>query len=173
MTVPEQELFTFGRIIGLHGLRGDLRVRPTTSGSDVLCQATEVLLRDASGRVTPYQPVRSAVHKGLVLLRLKGYEAIDQASALVGYDVMMRLADLPELPDNENYWHQLQGLVVIDRQRGELGTLEDMFATPAHDIYVVRGPYGEVLIPAVPAMVVAVDLDKKRIEVDLPEGLVP
>jgi 16S rRNA processing protein RimM len=173
MTVPAQELFTFGRIIGLHGLRGDLRVRPLTSGSDVLCMATEVLLRDATGRVTAYQPVRSAVHKGLVLLRLKGYEAVEQASALVGSDIMMRLVDLPDLPANENYWHQLQGLAVFDRQRGELGTLEDMFTTPAHDIYVVRGPYGEVLIPAVPTMVLAVDLDNKRIEVDLPEGLVP
>jgi 16S rRNA processing protein RimM len=173
MTVPVDELFTYGRIVGLHGLRGDLRVRPQTSGSDALCTVDEVFLRDASGHLTCCVPVRAVLHKGLVLLRLQDHETINLAEKLVGAEVLMRLADLPELDENENYWHQIQGLTVVDRQRGELGTLQDMFATPAHDIYVVQGPFGEVLIPAVPALIIAVDLAGRRIEVDLPEGLVP
>jgi 16S rRNA processing protein RimM len=55
---------------------------------------------------------------------------------------------------------------------GELGTLDDLFTTAAHDIYVVNGRFGEVLIPAVDEFVVEVDLPGRRMSVDLPEGLV-
>jgi len=172
MTDPAEELFPFGRIVGQHGLRGDLRVRPLTDGSDVLCVASEVYLRDASGRVQRHELARAALHKGQVLLRLKGFEGINQAAVFVGSEVLMRLDALPELDENEYYWHQIQGLEVVDRKHGLLGTLDEMFTTAAHDIYVVHGPFGEVLIPVVASMVLAVDPDAGRIEVDLPEGLV-
>ena len=51
--------------------------------------------------------------------------------------------------------------------------VEEVFTTAAHDIYVVRGRYGEVLIPAVAEFVVEIDRDGRRMTVDLPEGLVP
>jgi len=173
MTAPTEELFVFGRIVGAHGLRGDLRVRPATDGSDALCAASVVYLRDPGGRIQPQTPVRTALHKGLVLVRLRDLESIDLVAGFIGCEVLMRLDELPDLPDDEHYWHQLQGLAVFDRQHGALGTLQDLLTTAAHDIYVVQGPYGEVLIPVVPAMVLSVDLDGRRIEVDLPDGLVP
>jgi len=172
MTDPAEELFAFGRVVGQHGLRGDLRVRPLTDGSDALCVASAVFLRDASGTIQRLEPVRTVMHKGQVLLRLKGFEEINRAAVFVGCEVLMRFDELPELDENEHYWHQLQGLEVVDRKHGHLGTLDEMFTTAAHDIYVVHGPFGEVLIPAVAAMILAVDPVAGRIEVDLPEGLV-
>ena len=68
---------------------------------------------------------------------------------------------------------QLQGLQVTDRTRGELGVLEELLETGAHDIYVVRGRFGEVMIPAVSQFIVEVDAESGRMTVDLPEGLVP
>lgn len=172
MTDPAEELFAYGRIVGQHGLRGDLRVRPLTDGSDALCAASAVYLRDAAGRIQRQVPARTVLHKGQLLLRLKGFEEIDRAAAFVGSEVLMRLDELPALEENEHYWHQLQGLEVVDRRLGLLGTLDEMFTTAAHDIYVVHGPFGEVLIPAVASMVLAVDSAAGRVEVDLPEGLV-
>jgi 16S rRNA processing protein RimM len=62
---------------------------------------------------------------------------------------------------------------VADSSRGELGIIEDIFTTPAHDILVVEGPFGEVLIPAVNDFITEINYPEKRILVDLPEGLVP
>ncbi|MDY0268271.1 ribosome maturation factor RimM [Trichloromonas sp.] len=167
------EWFVVGSVVGVHGLRGDLKVRPLTADSDALFSATRLLLVDRTGKELPVVPARVAPHKGIFLVRLRGLDGIDVVEGLVGREVRMRYDDLPELAGDEYYWHQLQGLRVVDRLRGELGRLDDLLATGAHDIYVVNGPFGEVLIPAVGPFVLAVDLDAGLMTVELPEGLVP
>lgn len=84
----------------------------------------------------------------------------------------MALDELPQADEGEHYWFELAGLTVVDEQLGELGTLEDIFTTPAHDIFVVQGRYGEVLIPVVDQFIVALDKEKGLLRVDLPAGLV-
>lgn len=173
MPASGTQLFKAGIVTGTHGLRGDLKVRPESSGATGLVDASRVVLRSEDGGETAGEPLRITLHKGHYLLRLRGYESIDRAEPLVGCTVWMPLDELEELPEGENYWHQLEGLEVIDAERGPLGRLEAFFTTAAHDVYVVNGPYGEVLIPAVEAFVLAVDLEQGRMEVALPEGLVP
>ncbi|MDX9708287.1 MAG: ribosome maturation factor RimM [Trichloromonas sp.] len=172
MTVKSSEWFAVGAIVGVHGLRGDLKVRPLTADSDALTYASRLLLVDRKGHELPVVPLRVAPHKGNLLLRLRGMEHIDAVEGLVGREVRMRYEDLPELADDEYYWHQLQGLRVVDRRRGELGRLDDLLATGGHDLYVVNGRFGEVLIPAVGRFVLDVDPDAGVMTVDLPEGLV-
>ncbi len=169
----EDKLFLWGTVVGTHGLRGDLKVRSQSGDPASLLDAQEVFLRRPGGEAKVHRPARITVHKGMVLLRLEGAEDINAVQDLIGCEVLMPFSDLAELPEDEFYWHQLEGLLVVDRQNGELGVLEDMFTTAAHDIYVVRGRFGEVLIPAVKEMVLTVDLEERRMEVDLPEGLIP
>jgi len=172
MTEISSEWFAVGAVVGVHGLRGDLKVRPLTADSDALTYASRLLLVDRKGNELSVVPLRVAPHKGNQLLRLRGMEHIDAVEGLVGREVRMRYEDLPKLADDEYYWHQLQGLQVVDRQRGTLGRLDDLLATGAHDVYVVNGRFGEVLIPAVGRFVLAIDLDAGIMSVDLPEGLV-
>jgi 16S rRNA processing protein RimM len=173
MTFSENELFDFGTVVGLHGLRGELKVMPHTVGSIFLNHAQSIFLRDQSGSLATYVPERISVHKGSTLLRLDGVGSVDRAEGLVGMSVLMPLADLPKLSDGKYYWHEVQGFAVIDRRCGEIGLLQRMFATAEHDIYEVNGRFGEVLIPVVDKFIVDVDLDGKQIQVDLPEGLIP
>jgi 16S rRNA processing protein RimM len=173
METTEKDLFCLGVIIGTHGLRGDLKVKSLSEGADSLLAARRVFLRRAGQELQEYQPARVVAHKGGYLLRLRGHERIEEAEVLAGAEVLMPFADLPDLDETEHYWFELQGLRVIDRTRGELGQLEDLFSTPAHDIYVVRGPLGEVLIPAVEAFIGRIDLEAGTMDVDLPEGLIP
>ena len=173
MTLSEHVFFDFGKVVGLHGVQGELKVMPFTPGSDALVSAQVVFLGDRTGVVTSYAPQRTVVHKGNVLLRLVGVESVEQAETLVGSIVRMRLNELPVLPDGEYYLHEIQGCAVVDRRCGDIGVLEDMFTTAAHNIYEVHGSFGEVLIPAVSAFILEVDLEGKRIQVDLPEGLIP
>lgn len=166
------ELFRFGVVTGTHGLRGDLKVRPSSDESVVLEDAGSVFLRRSDGTVSEHSPERISPHKGWLLLRLRGFETIEAAQGFVGCEVLMRFGDLAELPESEFYWFELEGMSVADRTLGELGTLEELFTTAAHDIYVVRGRFGEVLIPVVEEFVVEIDRDARRMLVDLPEGLV-
>lgn len=172
-TAEAEGYFQFGTVVGTHGLRGDLKVRPLTDGSLSLLEAGTLRVRRRDGVELEAHPVVARPHKNQILLRLEGFESIEAAQELVGAEIRMPLADLPEAEAEESYWFELEGLQVHDRVRGEIGTLEEIFTTAAHDIFVVRGPRGETLIPAVDQFIVEVDADAGILWVDLPEGLVP
>lgn len=166
-------LLQVGEIVGTHGLRGDLKVKSTSETTSVLLKVDEVVLEPPTGAAFVAGLSRQVAHKKLVLLRLRGFETIELADPLVGSRVLLPESALPELDEDEYYWSKLSGSRVIDRQYGDLGLLVKMFTTGAHDTYVVRGGYGEVLIPAVKKFILSIDLEQKLIQVDLPEGLVP
>jgi 16S rRNA processing protein RimM len=173
MKTEEEELIPVGTVAGTHGLRGDLKIRLLSGDPSPLLEAGQIFLRNARGEISSHAPERRSVHKKHILLRFSGLTGIEAAAELVGCDVLIRLADLPELAEEEYYWFELEGLTVADRSRGELGTLDDFFPTAAHDIYVVNGPFGEILIPAIEGFIVEIDLAGRQMVVDLPEGLVP
>ncbi|PLX81636.1 MAG: 16S rRNA processing protein RimM [Desulfuromonas sp.] len=172
MRPEDGERFAVGVVSGTHGLRGDLKVRPLTDGSGSLLQARQVFFDLPGEGLICHAPVRAVFHKKMILLRLKGMEDINAVQPLVGFEVLMDFQDLEELPEGEHYWRELRGVKVHDRTFGDLGILEDLLTTAAHDIYVVRGRFGEVLIPAVEKFVIEVDQEGRRMLVDLPEGLV-
>ncbi len=167
-----ETLLEIGNIVGTHGLRGDLKVRLKSGNSDFLLTTKQISLRLATEEVLLLDVIRQVLHKGQVLLRLRGYESINLAEQLVGGHVLMAESSLPSLSDDEYYWGQLEGLQVVDRERGDIGRLQNLITTAAHDTYVVKGRFGEILIPAVHQFVSDVDLDAGVMHVDLPEGLI-
>lgn len=173
MDVKPSDFLEVGVVIGVHGLRGDLKIRPLPTGDLALPGARKVYLKDSNGLLAPREAVRSSWHKQNILLRLAGFENLSSAEALVGSSLWMAKADLPKLDDEHYYWSDLEGLEVVDPQLGALGRVVGMFATAAHDVLEVEGPSGEVLIPAVEPFLVRVDRDKGQLHVNLPEGLVP
>lgn len=169
----QDPLLHIADVVGTHGLRGDLKVRPHSGDLSVLLAVARVTLERPDGAIMVASVTRQIPHKGAALLRFKGVDRIEQAEPMVGSKVMVPESALPELDADEFYWQKLSGLQVIDRHHGDLGRLVSMFTTAAHDTYVVEGGYGEVLIPAVKEFIVGVDLERGIIEVDLPVGLVP
>ncbi len=173
MSTRSESLLEIGKIVGTHGLRGDLKVRPVSGDPELLLTISQVYLRLPTGETLTAEPSRQSLHKGQVLLRLQGYQSINQVESFVGGSICLPEEQLPDLESDEYYWTQLKGVQVIDLQRGELGTLQQMFSTAAHDTYVVKGEQGEILIPAVKQFILEVDLQQRIMRVDLPEGLVP
>jgi len=173
MNNRSEALRDVGKVVGIHGLKGDLKVRPHSGDPELLLSAESLCLRLPKGEMLAVSPCRQKLHKGQVLLRLQGYESINLVEELVGSTVLLPEDQFPELDENEYYWHQLEGLQVIDRRAGPIGCLQSMFSTAAHDTYVVDGEYGEVLIPAVGRFILEINLETRVMKVDLPEGLVP
>lgn len=167
------ELMEVGVVVGTHGVRGDLKIRPLPTGELALGVARTVLLRDPSGQLNRHTVEHSTSHKKFILLHLERLNHIDEARQLVGQSLLVRRQDIPERHDGRYYWCDLEGLTVVDRRRGTLGQVEEMFATPAHDILVVGGAGGEVLIPAIPPFIDRLDAETGTLLVDLPDGLVP
>ncbi|MCW8858414.1 MAG: ribosome maturation factor RimM [Deltaproteobacteria bacterium] len=168
-----ESLMDIGKIVGTHGLRGDVKVHLTAGDPDPLMAVQQVNLNLPAGEQLKLGIVRQVVHKGQVLLRFKGYDSINQVEQMVGGRVLIAESELPDLDDGEYYWSQLNGLQVVDLEKGTIGHLKKIFTTAAHDTYVVQGPYGEILIPAVKEFILAIDLEEQIMQVALPQGLVP
>ena len=130
-----ESLLEIGDIVGTHGLRGDLKVRLKSGNSDLLLTLEHIYLRLPTGKLSDVAITRQILHKGRVLLRLQGYDSIDSAESLVGSQVLLTEDMLPDLSADEYYWGQLEGLQVVDRQRGDVGTLQELLSTAAHDTF--------------------------------------
>lgn len=121
------------------------------------------------GRNGDWQSIKVAEgqrHGKTVILRLEGVDDREQAAALIGTEIGAMRSELPEPEDGHYYWLDLIGLKVVHRDGTELGTIKDMLETGANDVMVVEGEQ-ERLIPFIKGRVVInVDLQEKRVDVD-------
>jgi len=171
-TVEDDELSPLGKIIDTHGLRGELKVRTHPEDREALLSVGKVYLKSPGEKVLARELVKARPNKGYAVIQLKGLDHISQAADLVGQELLINPADVRRV-DNRLFWFELSGLQVIDRQRGDIGRLEDMFVTAAHGVYVIRGAFGEVLVPAIGPFVLGLDREAGVLRVDVPDGLFP
>jgi len=162
-----------GLVTRPHGVRGELRVRLHNAASTALEEVEEIYL-DLPGAATPPRCFAVAAARwveGGALLELEGVADRDQADALRGAEVCVRREDLPPLGDGEIYLVDLEGCEVVTRAGDPWGRVAQVRDLGAHDVLVIHDGEVERLLPYVPAFVVAVDLEARRVVVDPPEGL--
>jgi 16S rRNA processing protein RimM len=154
-----------GRIGGAYGVRGWVRLRSDTDPPEqIAAYSPWWLSRDGQWRRVEVQALRRQ-GAGLVA-QLQGCTDRDQAAGLTGSEIAVERDLLPKPGEDEFYWADLIGLEVRTEQGGTLGRVEELLATGANDVLVVRGER-ERLIPFLRGQVVReVDLDAGRIVVD-------
>jgi len=156
-----------GRVLGAWGVGGEVKIVPLAPTS-VLAAGRAVAI---SGREYSIEQSR---HSGRFLrLKIVGVDTRDAAQALHGAYVQALERDLEPLPEDEYYRFQLIGLTVRSLDGPDLGYVVDVLSAPENDVYVVDGPFGEVLIPAVDDIVRDIDLTAKAITIEIVPGLLP
>ena len=155
-----------GRIVSVHGIRGELRVLPLEGEADFLTGFQTFYLE---GKAVAAASCR--VHKGMALLKLEGVEDRTAAEGLRGKELLVRRADA-QLPKGEYFDSELIGLDVYDGETGAcVGELTKVERYPASKVYTVRG-VKEFLVPAVKdAFILNVDLETNRMDIRIWEGL--
>ncbi|WP_225071972.1 ribosome maturation factor RimM [Desulfuromonas sp. CSMB_57] len=172
MATTGKALVALGKVVATHGLRGALKVQGTTPDFSALADVRQVLIQQAGEEPEIFRLRGASWQRGGLVVSLEGLDTVEAAATLVGASVLVAPEMMPQPAAGRYFWFQLQGLAAWDRQKGDLGRLEDIFVTAAHPVYVVRGRFGEVLIPAVSQFLVEVDFEQGRVLFDLPEGLV-
>ena len=161
-------LVAIGKVLKPHGVRGEIRVQILTDFPERFHETAEVHLVSPESSVLPHKVETVRFHSAWVLIKLAGIQDPESAASFRGWLVSVPETELVELEPDE-YWHfQLEGLEVRDDSGTLLGRLEEILQTPGHDLYLVRGPSGEVLIPAVAEFIVSVDLEAGQMVVRLP-----
>lgn len=168
MGAATERLVVLGRIAGVFGLRGELKVESYTEPRDGICDYSPWLLK--RGDATDDQLVERVVEMGRphgkgVVVRLEGITDIDLARALIGCEILVPRSALPETAEGEHYWDDLEGMRVVTVEGVELGEVSHLFETGANDVMVVKGDR-ERLIPYIPGVINAVDTASRTIRVD-------
>jgi 16S rRNA processing protein RimM len=171
--LPEPRYLTVGRIVRPHGVRGEVHVQIVTGYPERLEQRACFYLAapDAPEVVQRYAVETLRRHRAALLLKLCGCDDRDAAEALRGMLVQIPTEEAVPLEEGEYYHFQLIGVKVETESGERLGQVVEVLETAAHDVYVVRGPAGEVLLPAVEDVVRALDLESRRMVVHLLPGL--
>ena len=167
----EPRFIAIGRIVRPHGVRGEVAVVVLTDFSERFDSIEVVYLGD-SLKAEAWQVTAARWHKAGVLLSLRGCEDRTAAERLRGLLVQVPIEEAMSLPEGEYYPYELIGLDVATVEGEDLGRISEILFTHANDVYVVIGPRGQILLPAIADVIVHVDLDEGQIVVRLMEGLV-
>lgn len=152
-----------GRIVGSYGVRGWVRVLSETEPREAILKYSPWLLGPGHA---PRQVIEGRAHGKGVIARLGDCDDRDQAASLAGQEIAIDRGQLPPSPADEPYWADLEGLDVWTLGGVRLGVVDHLFATGANDVLVVLGDR-ERLLPFVWGdVVVSVELERGRIEVD-------
>ncbi len=167
------DYLAIGRITGPHGIRGEVKVDSMTDFPERFARGTQVYLGsgtdDAEAR--PVEIMAARQHKGVMLVKLNIVPDRNTAELLRGRYLLIPESEAMPLGEHENYAHDLIGLQVETTAGEVLGELTEILFTRANDVYVVKGPSGEVLVPALRDVVLEVSLPARKMVVALPAGL--
>lgn len=167
-----EHFFEIGIITGTHGIRGTMRVFPTTQDPSRFERLQEVIIENRGVRET-FHIKKVAFHKQFVLLTVKEVKDINQAEPYKNARILIPDSEAIPLEEDEYYTRDLYGLRVITEEGEELGELVRIYETGANDVYAVqkKPEDKELLIPAIKDCIRKVDLEAGIMTVHLLEGL--
>jgi 16S rRNA processing protein RimM len=161
-----------GRISGAHGLRGALRIRPDNPDSDTLEHASRVFIEQPGGDKREYRLMHAErINRTTIRVTLEGLDDPDAAAALRGASVSVLTSELPAKAPGEFYHYEAIGCEVATTDGRRLGIIEEVLATGANDVWVVRDGATEVLVPVIDNVVKSMDFAARRIVVEAVPGL--
>jgi 16S rRNA processing protein RimM len=157
-------------VLSAHGIKGELKFRVVT---DFPKRRFKRGARIVIGG-QPYTVAAARAQPPHLLVRLDELTDRTAAEKLRGLDVEVPVAEAGPPPRGEFYWHQVIGLEVRDAMSDErYGTVRDILETGANDVYVVDGPRGEILVPAIKSVVKKIDPESGRMLIEPLPGLLP
>ena len=163
-----EQFLVVGQILAARGLRGELKVRAETDDPARFTRLTHVYLGEEKVR---YAVAGARFLNDFVLLSLSGVRERNGAEALRGLTIYVDPEQALPLAEGEYYHHQIEGLSVLTEDGQTLGRVSEVLETGANDVYVVAGPAGELLLPAIKDVILHIDLVRKSMTVRVPEGL--
>lgn len=170
----EPRFLAIGQVVGVHGVRGELKVQILTQDPQRFGQLERVFVGLEGQEPVPWPLEAYRLHKGRALLKLAQCNDRSVAETLRGYLIQVPFEEAIPLEEDEYYEHQILDLEVWTPGGEHLGRVADIIYTGANEVYVVHPvdpDLREILIPAIEGVVLDVDLEAGRLVVELPAGL--
>lgn len=167
-----EQLLQVGVISSTHGIRGEVKVFPTTDDVKRFKKLKQVLL-DTGREQLALEVEGVKFFKQFVILKFKGIDNINDIEKYKGKSLLVDREHAVKLRKDEYFIADMIGMDVFTEDEAFFGVLKDVLETGANDVYIVEGKDGqEVLIPAIKQCILNVDVEKKKMVIHLLEGLV-
>ena len=158
-----------GKIVNVHGLRGEVKIMPWCDGPDFLCEFDYLYLDKNGNRELEVEKAR--VFKNMVIAKFRDVDTVENAEKL-REKVLYISRDDVELDEDTYFIKDLIGIRVIDDEtEKEYGVIKDVFQTGANDVYTVRNNEKEYLVPAIADVIISTDIDNKLMRIRPLKGL--
>ncbi len=160
-----------GVVTSVHGIKGEVKVFPTTDDSRRFKKLKQVYL-DTGKEMLPLEIEGVKFFKQMVIVKFKGYENPDDVMKFRQKELWIDRKDAVRLSKDEYFIADLIDMEVCDEEGKLVGILKDVISTGANDVYAVETPEGkEVLFPAIKQCVLDVDTEAHKMTVHVMEGL--
>ena len=167
-----EDLLQIGVITTTHGIRGEVKVYPTTDDVHRFEELNSLLL-DTGREYRELEIQNVKYFKNLVILKFKGIDNINDIEMYKRRELWVPREEAQELDEDEYYIADLIGMDVVLEDGSHFGTLKDVMETGANDVYVVEDENGkEVLLPAIKECILDVDVEKNSMTIHLMKGLI-
>ncbi len=161
---------TVGEILRPHGIKGSVWVKPLTDSAGRAQTLREVFIIGEDG-ATPARVESADVVEGRWILRFKGIGSRDAAERLRGCRIDVDPQESPPMPESSFYIHDIVGRDVFSEDGTYLGSVVDVVVTGSNDVYVIAGPEGELLFPALKELVLECAPGQRNMKVRMMPGL--
>ena len=165
----KKQFLEAGRVVGTHGLQGELRVEQWCDSPQFLAEFKALYFDGGERRLK----VKSRPHKNIVLMKIEGVDTVEEAEKLRGKVLWLNRDDV-RLPEGKSFIQDLIGCKVIDVDNKEIcyGEIADVFKTGANDVYTVKNDSGEqFLVPVIDSVIIEKNTDEGYVLVRPMKGL--
>ncbi|MGM7720350.1 ribosome maturation factor RimM [uncultured Metabacillus sp.] len=169
-----EKWFNVGKIVNTHGIRGEVRVISKTDFAEERYEPGNKLYIFKEGSNDPIEVVVEShrVHKNFDLLTFEGMNSIQDVEHFKGSLLKINEEQLTDLDEGEFYFHEIIGCKVYSDEGEEIGTIREILATGANDVWVIKRKAGkDLLIPYIEEIVKDVDVEVKKVIITPMEGL--
>lgn len=167
-----EQFLQVGVISSTHGVRGEVKVYPTTDDMKRFKKLKKVILDTGREHLT-LEVEGVKFFKQFVILKFKGIDNINDIEKYKGKSLLVDRANAVRLKKNEYFIADMIGLTVYTEDGNEFGTMKDVLETGANDVYIIDSiHHGEVLVPAIKQCILDVDIENRKMTIHLMEGLV-
>ena len=160
------DLIKIAKIVSAHGLNGEVKIFPYTDDLNGFKEYKKIYVDGEELEI-----ISQKIASKFIVLKLKGFDYIDDVKRLIDKDAFIDKAQMPSLNEGEYYIHELIAMEVYSEANEFIGTVKDVMETGANHVLVVDHDGKEALIPFVKAFIKELDLKNKKIKVKLIEGI--
>lgn len=167
-----EERLQVGVISSTHGIRGEVKVFPTTDDPNRYKKLKKVYL-DTGRELRPLEIQSVKFFKQFVIVKFKGIDNINDIEMYKGKSLYVDRKDAVPLKKDEYYIADMVGIDVYTEDGEKFGTLKEVLETGANDVYIIDSfEHGQVLVPAIKQCILQVDVENKRMDIHLMDGLI-